>query len=435
MRASADGCVTIAVVARVTDLGRTGHTDGGRTTRAPVCGAEQAPPIESIRELYLEVTNRCNSLCQTCPLTFGPHEAERDLSLDEMRHVVEQCPGLERVVLHGIGEPLLNRELPGMIGWLADRGLLTVFNTNAIALSERRGDRIVEAGLDSLRISIDGATRATYELLRGVDGLDKVLANARAFRRRHPEAPDCEVFFTCSRANLHELPALVRLVAQIGIHTLNVQRLVYWEQGMAREELALYRDLSQQETALLGAARTAAEREGVRLTASGGGRSRILALRSDQAARRGLRSPLEPRLRDLPRQPAAVLHQPLHRRAVRAARPRQRARATARRAVGERAISAAPRRPRGRRPRARRVSRVRRAVAVLIGRAPGRTYEAWCIRHPRAPRRRSPRGRRTPARVGRLSRSAPGGDRDRNASADRGPAAAGSRASVPARDT
>lgn len=270
MRASADGCVTIAVVARVTDLGRTGHTDGGRTARAPACGAEQAPPIESIRELYLEVTNRCNSLCQTCPLTFGPHEAERDLSLDEMRHVVEQCPGLERVVLHGIGEPLLNRELPGMIGWLADRGLLTVFNTNAIALSERRGDRIVEAGLDSLRISIDGATRATYELLRGVDALDKVLANARAFRRRHPEAPDCEVFFTCSRANLHELPALVRLVAQIGIHTLNVQRLVYWEQGMAREELALYRDLSQQETALLGAARTAAEREGVRLTASGG---------------------------------------------------------------------------------------------------------------------------------------------------------------------
>lgn len=257
-------------MARVRDRERADHPDAGRAARALAGGVEQVPPIESIRELYLEVTNRCNSLCQTCPLTFGPHEAERDLSVDELRHVVEQCPGLERVVLHGIGEPLLNRELPGMIRWLADRGLQTVFNTNAIALSERRGDRIVEAGLDSLRISIDGATRATYALLRGVDALDKVLANTRAFRRRHPAAPDCEVFFTCSRANLHELPDLIRLVAQIGIPALNVQRLVYWEQGMAREELALYRDLSQQEAALLDEARTAAEREGVRLKASGG---------------------------------------------------------------------------------------------------------------------------------------------------------------------
>ena len=235
-----------------------------------IAGIPQAPPVESIRELYLEVTNRCNSLCRTCPLTFGPHEPERDLSFAEMRRVVEQCPGLERVVLHGIGEPLLNRELPEMIRWLAGRGLHTLFNTNAIALSQRRGDRIVEAGLECLRISIDGATRPTYALLRGVDALEKVVANARAFRLRHPGTPDCEVFFTCSRANLHELPALVRLVARIGIHTLNVQRLVYWGQGMAREELALYRNLSEQEAALLEGARATAASEGVLLKASGG---------------------------------------------------------------------------------------------------------------------------------------------------------------------
>ena len=71
------------------------------------------PPIvsELPRTLYLETTNRCNSKCQTCVRTFLTREPPKDLTLAELQRIVDQFPVLERVVLHGVGEPLLNREL------------------------------------------------------------------------------------------------------------------------------------------------------------------------------------------------------------------------------------------------------------------------------------------------------------------------------------
>src|SRR5262245_13334610 len=87
------------------------------------------------RSIYLETTSRCNSLCETCILTFGGREPQKDLGWDEFRRVVDQFPVLERVLLHGIGEPLLNRDLPRMIEHLKERGATVLFNSNAITLN------------------------------------------------------------------------------------------------------------------------------------------------------------------------------------------------------------------------------------------------------------------------------------------------------------
>lgn len=74
------------------------------------------------RSLYLETTNRCDSKCQTCIRTFQTLEPPKDLTLAELKQVVEQFPVLDRVVLHGIGEPLLNRELFAMVAYLKAKG-------------------------------------------------------------------------------------------------------------------------------------------------------------------------------------------------------------------------------------------------------------------------------------------------------------------------
>jgi MoaA/NifB/PqqE/SkfB family radical SAM enzyme len=67
------------------------------------------------RSIYIEPTSRCNELCQQCPRTLLSREEDRDLSFDEFRRIVDQFPVLERVVLHGLEEPLLNKDLPRMI--------------------------------------------------------------------------------------------------------------------------------------------------------------------------------------------------------------------------------------------------------------------------------------------------------------------------------
>src|SRR6266581_4293405 len=62
--------------------------------------------------LYLEVTNRCNLLCTTCPRTYKDLEPPADLSWGLFTRIVEQLPSLSRAVLHGVGEPMLVAELP-----------------------------------------------------------------------------------------------------------------------------------------------------------------------------------------------------------------------------------------------------------------------------------------------------------------------------------
>src|SRR5829696_8022355 len=96
------------------------------------------------RTLYIETSNRCNSLCQTCPLTFyGSQGGAHDLGFEAFRQIVDQVPDLERVVLHGIGEPLLNRHLPAMIRHLKTRGVHTLFNSNAILLTRKWREMIL----------------------------------------------------------------------------------------------------------------------------------------------------------------------------------------------------------------------------------------------------------------------------------------------------
>src|SRR5262249_4495477 len=144
---------------------------------------------------YIESTNRCNEQCDQCPRTHLGREAERDISLMEVRGIVEQLPQLERVVLHGLGEPLLNRELPQIVRYLRERGAYVLFNTNGLLLNAERGAALIEVGLNELRVSIDGARPETYARVRGVNrkALPRILANLRTFhalkRTRGVELP------------------------------------------------------------------------------------------------------------------------------------------------------------------------------------------------------------------------------------------------------
>jgi MoaA/NifB/PqqE/SkfB family radical SAM enzyme len=225
-------------------------------------------------QLYIEVTNRCNSRCQTCVRTFNKWEPLRDFGLDEVRMLVDQVPVLRRVVLHGIGEPLLNHDLPAIISYLKARAEppQVLFNTNAILLNPRMQEGLLEAGLDELRISTDAAHAELYARIRGVDGFDQMTANVTAFAERIERlggGPRLSLWFTAIQENLADLPDLVRLAHRLGVGEVYVQRLVYHGGGLARQEQALFRAIQTAEEALLGEAETLAAKLDVGFSASG----------------------------------------------------------------------------------------------------------------------------------------------------------------------
>jgi MoaA/NifB/PqqE/SkfB family radical SAM enzyme len=154
------------------------------------------------------------------------------MSWDTFRNIVDQLPEIERAVLHGIGEPMLNKELPRFVAHLKEKGSQVLFNTNGILLDQQHGDALVEAGLDELRVSIDAATPDLYARLRGVDKLPTVIENMKAFVARHgTEHPKVSLWFVGLQANLTQMPDFVRLGAEIGVPEVYLQRLVFYDNG------------------------------------------------------------------------------------------------------------------------------------------------------------------------------------------------------------
>ena len=232
----------------------------------------QRPPVC----LYLEVTNRCNLLCTTCPRTYVELEPPADLSWDLFRSIVDQIPDLRRAVLHGVGEPMLVRALPRMVRHLKDRGTYVLFNTNGTVLNDRNGRAMIDAGLDELRVSLDASTRESYLAVRGVDYFERILANVRRFRtlqeRGGHAKPRVSAWLTGLKETVSELPAFVRLAADIGVREVYLQRLVFFETGAigkARPDQALFESLAGAEAEHLREAEALARSLGMTFSASG----------------------------------------------------------------------------------------------------------------------------------------------------------------------
>ena len=141
-------------------------TRGSQATAPPVC-------------LYLEVTNRCNLLCETCPRTFETLEPPADMSWELFTSIVDQVPDVARVVLHGVGEPMLVKALPRMIRHLKDRGVYVLFNTNGTLLSPKKYQAMIDTGLDELRVSLDAADAKSFLAVRGKNFFDRIVRNVR----------------------------------------------------------------------------------------------------------------------------------------------------------------------------------------------------------------------------------------------------------------
>jgi MoaA/NifB/PqqE/SkfB family radical SAM enzyme len=238
--------------------------------RGPVAEAE---PVC----LYLETTNRCNLLCTTCPRTFETLEPPGDMSWELFTAIVDQFPNIARVVLHGVGEPMMVPALPRMIRYLKDRGTYVLFNTNGTLLTERKGRALIDSGLDELRVSLDAAEPVAFTAVRGRDMFARITRRVRDFRALQRAlgvtTPRVSLWLTGLKETVAELPAFVELAAQIGVREVYLQRLVFFEEdaiGLARPDQALYEQMTREEGAHLEAATELARSRGITFAASGG---------------------------------------------------------------------------------------------------------------------------------------------------------------------
>ena len=183
--------------------------------------------------LQVEVTSACNLRCAMCLVRYKPpvNKIEGALPLDLFRQLLDEVPGLRRLTLQGLGEPLLSPYLLDMVRLAKRRGIEVGFNSNATLLSRSRADELVAAGLDWLHVSIDGARAGTYEAIRDGADFDKVIGNlaglVAAKRAVGGDRPWIRVVFVAMRRNVAELPELVELMGELGVQEVRVQNLAH----------------------------------------------------------------------------------------------------------------------------------------------------------------------------------------------------------------
>jgi MoaA/NifB/PqqE/SkfB family radical SAM enzyme len=133
--------------------------------------------------LWVEPTNICNLRCPMCPTpTLGGDVPKGLMSLATFERVIEQAsPYARDVNLFLGGEPLINKQLPAMITFAHERGLRTRLHTNGTLLDESWAHALLEAGLDFLSFSFDGADEATYKQYRVGGNYAAVVANIQRF--------------------------------------------------------------------------------------------------------------------------------------------------------------------------------------------------------------------------------------------------------------
>ena len=241
--------------------------------------AERGPCVESPpRCVFVEVTNRCNLHCGTCVRAFTQYEPLRDMTMDEFTSIVAQFPDMERAVLHGLGEPLLNRHLPAMIRHLKERQITVLFNSNGTLLSAKWQEELILSGLDEFRLSLDTPDAEAYARIRGKPLFHRVIENVKglvaAKERLGAETPRISIWAVGTKDNLHQLPDLIRLAAEMGVPQVYVQRMTFTSDperryGTAAPQHALFGRLTEAEAEVIDQCQRLSAALGIEFQASG----------------------------------------------------------------------------------------------------------------------------------------------------------------------
>lgn len=131
--------------------------------------------------INLEPTNACNLECATCSIDGSRKRGFMDMDL--FRKIIDDAYGsnVYEVALFLGGEPLLHKDLPAMVEYVARKGLEPRIYTNACLLDRERSAALIDAGLVFLGVSFDGDNKEDYEAMRVGANYEQVLGNVIDF--------------------------------------------------------------------------------------------------------------------------------------------------------------------------------------------------------------------------------------------------------------
>jgi pyrroloquinoline quinone biosynthesis protein E len=150
------------------------------------------------------------------------------MTIEQFRYLYSSFPELEWIKIQGIGEPLLNQDLFGMIQHAKRNGsfVMTYTNGSVLHLGDR-AKKLLDSGIDVVRISMDGGTRETFQSIRKAE-FDQVIENTASLvqLRGNKEKPSIEFWTVGMTHNIRELPAIIDIAREAQVDAVRVQMMM-----------------------------------------------------------------------------------------------------------------------------------------------------------------------------------------------------------------
>ncbi len=192
--------------------------------------------------VFFHILTRCNLKCRHCYINFKQH-GKKTLPLETVRTWLFELARHTRnanLIFLG-GEPTLHPHLPDAVKAAKEAGYASVtIDTNGYLFHDIL-QKVTPDAVDTFSFSLDGARAATNDALRGKGSFRACMEGIREATARGFQT---SLIYTVSRANLHELPRMPALLADLGIRRFFIQ--VIGLRGKAAEKEALCAPVSKE---------------------------------------------------------------------------------------------------------------------------------------------------------------------------------------------
>jgi radical SAM protein with 4Fe4S-binding SPASM domain len=187
--------------------------------------SQSASPLTKPRLIFWEVTKGCNLHCIHCRATATELMSPMDLPTSKARDIIEQIAayGNPILVLSG-GEPLYRRDIYELAKLGTDRGLRIALATNGTLVTRDVAQKIVDAGVKRVSISLDGADAQTHDTFRGIPGSFE--AAVYGFQNLKKLGMPVQINMTIAKHNASQLPDVLELARNLGADALHTFLLV-----------------------------------------------------------------------------------------------------------------------------------------------------------------------------------------------------------------
>jgi MoaA/NifB/PqqE/SkfB family radical SAM enzyme len=212
-----------------------------------------------LSKLYIEPTNLCNIQCTTCIRNTWDEPMGRmsDTIFERIVDGICSLPSLpENVFFGGFGEPLSHPGIIDMISRIKNLGISVELITNATLLDRNMAISLMRTGLDTLWVSLDGATPESYTDVRLGAELPNVLKNLENLNKINYDIEELYkgdyvpltrirlgIVFVAMRSNIKDLPAVIDTGKRLGTERFLVTNVLPYTKEMIDEAL-YYRSLN-----------------------------------------------------------------------------------------------------------------------------------------------------------------------------------------------